>query len=130
MSEVDKWSISKLDSSNWMTWKFQMKHLLLARGLWGLVDGTAVLCDNPSAQQEADFKKRSQKAFSTIVMSISSSVLYLITSFEEPADAWMALRDHFEQDTLVNKLMLKKQHFRMEMKQGTSMEVHIKNIKS
>ena len=107
-----------------------MKHLLLARRLWGLVDGTEVIRDISSAQQEADFKKRSQKAFSTIVMSISSSVLYLITSFEEPADAWMALRDHFEQDTLVNKLMLKKQHFRMEMKQGTSMEVHIKNIKS
>jgi len=91
MPEVDKWSIDKLDSSNWMTWIFQMKHLLLARGLWGLVDGTEVLQDNLSAQQEADFKKRSQKAFSTIVMSISSSVLYLITSFEEPEDAWMAL---------------------------------------
>jgi len=106
-----------------------MKHLLLARRLWGLVDGTEVIRDISSAQQEADFKKRSQKAFSTIVMSIhvSSSVLYLITSFEEPVDAWMALRDHFEQDTLVNKLMLKKQYFRMEMKEGTSMEeVHIK----
>jgi len=43
MSEVDKWSIDKLDSLNWMTWKFQMKHLLLARGLWELVDGTEVL---------------------------------------------------------------------------------------
>ena len=34
--------------------------------------------------------------------------IYLITSCEEPAAAWTSLRDHFERDTLVNTLMLKK----------------------
>jgi len=129
MAEVDKWSIDKLDSSNWMTWKFQIKHLLLAKDLWGFIDGTEVLPEDASAQQAADFNKKSQKAFSTIVMSISSSQLYLITSCEGPRRAWVALRSHFERDTLVNKLMLKKQYFRMEMKEGTSMEAHIKNMK-
>ena len=62
-------------------------------------------------------------------MSISSSQLYLITSCEEPAAAWTTLQDHFERDTLVNKLMLKKQYFRMEMKEDTSVEEHIKNMK-
>ena len=129
MAEVDKWSIDKLDSSNWTTWKFQMKHLLLAKGLWGIVNGTEVLRENPTAQQEAEFTKKSQKAFSTIVMSISSSQLYLITSCEEPTAAWTTLRNHFERDTLVNKLMLKKQYFRMQMKEDTSVEEHIKNMK-
>ena len=129
ISEVDKWMIDKLDSSTWMTWKFQIKHLLLAKELWGFIDGTEVLQENASAQQRADYNKRSQKAFSTIVMSISSSQLYLITSCEDAARAWTALRNHFERDTLVNKLMLKKQYFRMGMKDGTSMEAHIKNMK-
>ena len=71
MVEADKWSIDKLDSSNWTTWKFQMKHLLLAKGLWGLIDGLEVLEESPMVQQEANFKKSSQKAFSTIVMSVS-----------------------------------------------------------
>ena len=62
-------------------------------------------------------------------MSMESSQLYLVTSFEEPVGAWKALADHFERDTLVNKLMLKKQYFRMEMKEGTSMEEHIKRMK-
>ena len=95
----------------------------------GFIDGTEVLPEDTSAQQAADFNKKSQKAFSTIVMLISSSQLYLITSCEGPRRAWVALRSHFEQDTLVNKLMLKKQYFRMEMKEGTSMEAHIKNMK-
>ena len=46
----EKWSIDKLDGSNWITWKFQMRHLLLAKGLWGHVDGTAVLAENANAQ--------------------------------------------------------------------------------
>ena len=129
MADVDKWSIEKLDSSNWMTWKFQIKHLLLAKDLWGFIDGTEVLQDDASAQQQADFKKTSQKAFSTMVMSVSSSQLYLITSYEEPRRAWTALKNHFERDTLVNKLILKKQYFRMEMAEGTSMEAHIKTMK-
>ena len=108
MAEIDKWSIDKLDSSNWMTWKFQIKHLLLAKDLLGLVDGMEVLQDDASAQQWVDFNKGSQKAFSTMVMSVSSSQLYLITSYEEPRRAWTALRNHFERDTLVNKLILKK----------------------
>ena len=129
MAEIDKWLIDKLDSSNWMTWKFQIKHLLLAKDLWGFVDGTEVLQGDASAQRRADFNKRSQKAFSIIVMSVSSSQLYLITTYEDPARAWTALRNHFERDTLVNKLILKKQYFRVEMAEGTSMEAHIKTMK-
>ena len=106
-----------------------MKHLLLAKDLWGIVDGSEVSAPGDSAAQKAEFKKRSQKALSTIVMSVASSQLYLITSCEEPASAWVALRNHFERETLVNKLMLKKQYFRMEMKEGTSIEAHIKDMK-
>ncbi len=28
----EKWSIDRLDGTNWTTWKFQMRHLLLAPG--------------------------------------------------------------------------------------------------
>ena len=74
------WSIDKLDSSNWTTWKFQIKHLLLARGLWGLVKGTEQLQD-------------------------------------------------FERDMLVNRLLLKKQYLCTDMKEGSSVEQHIKTMK-
>uniref|UniRef100_A0A1X7TJH6 Reverse transcriptase Ty1/copia-type domain-containing protein n=1 Tax=Amphimedon queenslandica TaxID=400682 RepID=A0A1X7TJH6_AMPQE len=80
-------------------------------------------------QQEADFRKRSQRALSNLVMSISSSLIYLITTCEDPKAAWDALKGHFERDLLVNKLMLKKRYFQMEMKEGTSVEAHIKSMK-
>ena len=106
-----------------------MKHLLLAKGLWGVVDGSDVLADGANAQATTDYRKRTQKAFTSIVMAVGTSQLYLITSTESPRDAWDILRNHFERDTLANKLFLKKQYFWNEMKEGTSMEAHLKHMK-
>ena len=39
----EKWSIEKLNESNWNAWNFQMKHLLMAKGLRSLVDGSEAL---------------------------------------------------------------------------------------
>ena len=125
----EKWSIEKLNGSNWNTWKFQMKHLLMAKGLWSLIDGSEVLASEASAAAEALFQSRLHKAFSTIVLAIDSAQLYLVTSCEDPKQAWNALKTHFERETLPNKLLLKKQYFCSEMKEGTSVDQHLKHMK-
>ena len=125
----EKWSIEKLDGSNWNSWKFQRKHLLMAKGLWSLIDGSEVLASEASVAAEALFQSRLHKAFSTIILAIDSAQLYLVTSCEEPKQAWNALKNHFERETLANKLLLKKQCFRSEMKEGTSVDQHLKHMK-
>ena len=45
-SVEEKWSIDKLDGLNWITLKFQMCHLLLAKGLWKYVDGMEVVAED------------------------------------------------------------------------------------
>ncbi|CAB3979998.1 Hypothetical predicted protein [Paramuricea clavata] len=125
----EKWSIDKLDGSNWSTWKFQMKHLLLAKGLWGFVDGSEEVAGSASGETAAQFCSKAQRAFSTIVLAIKSAPLYLVSSCENPKQAWDALKNNFERDTLANKLFLKKRYFRTEMIEGTSMEKHLKHMK-
>ena len=126
----DKWIVDKLSGSqNWITWKFQLKHLLLAKGLWKYVDGSAVLAEDATEEQRTKHQSESQKAFSTIAMSVNASQLYLITSCEEPKEAWDVLKKHFERDTLANKLFLKKQYFRREMSEGSSIDAHLKEMK-
>ena len=107
MSE-DKWTVNKLDGSNWTTWKFQMQHFLLAKGLWGHVDETDVLASGASEAVRTEFKQKAQRAFSTIVMAVSTPQLYLVTACNEPKEVWDKLSDHFECETLANKLFLKK----------------------
>ena len=67
--------------------------------------------------------------FSSMVISASLSQLYLINLYEELRRSWTALRNYFERDTLVNKLIPKKQYFRMKMAEGTSMEAQIMTMK-
>ena len=102
--ESDKWTIDKIDGSNWITWKFQLKHILLAKGLWKYVDGSAVLAEDATVEQQAKYRSESQKAFSVIVMSVATSQLYLITSYESPKEAWDVLKKHFERETLAGSL--------------------------
>ena len=87
----ERWTIEKLDGkTNWNTWKFQMKHILLVKDLWGFVDGTEpihVPTEAEVAEVKADYQKGSQKAFSVIALAITSSPLYLLTSCEQLKEA-------------------------------------------
>lgn len=126
----DRWSIDKLNHNNYQTWKFQIKHLLKAKDLYNIVDGSETA---PAAAAEANVKARYQQrynmAFSTIVLSVSTELLYLITDTEEPTTAWKKLQNHFERNTLANKLFLKKKYFRTVMKEGTPISNHLKYMK-
>ena len=64
--------------------------------------------------KQTEFQKKSQRAFSTIFMAIDTSQLYLVISYDQPKDAWDALRNHFEHETLADKLFLKK-YFRAQI---------------
>lgn len=88
-----------------------------------------MLAEGATAEARTEFRKKSQKALSTIIMAISTPKLYLVTSCEQPKDVWDTLRKHYERETLANKLFLKKKYFRMEMKEGMSVEAHIKQMK-
>ena len=55
----EKWSIDKLSGTNWATWKFQMKHLLLAKELWGVVSGSETLDEGADADVRSNFGKKS-----------------------------------------------------------------------
>jgi len=86
------------------------------------MDGSEVLAQDGNDRARAEFNTKSLKEFSTIALAVSTPQFYLITSLDKLKDTRDALRCHFERDTLANRLFLKKQYFKTEMKEGTSME--------
>ena len=123
----DKLFIEKLSGpENWATWKFQIEHFLKAKGLWSMVMETDTVAADANAQTRAEFQKRKERAFSVLVLNVSTPQLYLITSCQTPKEAWDTLRGHFERDTLANKLFLKKKYFRCEMKDEENITEHLK----
>ena len=85
-----------------------------------------MLEEGAMAESLTIFCQESQTALSTIILAISTPKLYLVTSCEQPNDVWDTLRKHYEHKTLAYKLFLKKKYFRMEMKEGMTVEAHIK----
>lgn len=128
--EDQKLVIDKLSATNYSTWKFKLKHLLIAKELFGYCDGST---EEPAGDATAAVKKayslNSQKALSQIVLAVSDEFIYLITECETPKEAWDKLQSHFERDTLANRIYLKKQYFRAVMKDGECVEVHLKRMK-
>ena len=63
--DTDKWTVDKLKSDNYKNWKFQMKHLLWAKGFYEIVTGAE---KEPATgdKEIADFKKRTVKAVSVV----------------------------------------------------------------
>ena len=96
-------------SQNWITWKFQLKHILLTKGLYGSMSMDLLCLVGGATAERAKHQSESQKALSIITLSVSTSQLYLITSCGEPKEAWDVLEKHFERETLSNQL--KKQYF-------------------
>ena len=74
-----------------------MYHLLLAKGLWKYVDGSAALAE------DADERVCAEVPESRVYTA--KPQVYRVTSCETPKDIWDALRRHFERDTLSNKTL-------------------------
>lgn len=87
------------------------------------------LAPDANAAAQDEFTKQREKAFSMLVLNVSTPQLYLITSCQTPKEVWTTLKGHFERDTLANKLFLKKNYFRCEMKEGDGLTEHLKQMK-
>ena len=85
---------------------------------WGVVDGSDTLEDSARRRTWQIFTSKLRKEFSIIVLAVK--------------EAWDALKKYFERGTLANynKLSSRKQYFFSEMKEGTTMQQHLKHERS
>ena len=67
--------IDKLNRNNWSTWEFQMRHFLMAKGLWGAVEGSEVLADDATAAVQAPYHTRLQKSTEKEIQKLKMKML-------------------------------------------------------
>ena len=128
MAEVKTVSIVPLNESNYGTWKIQCRMALTKDGLWGIVSGT----EAPPAEADADkfrkFVARRDRALAIIVLSVDPSLLYLLGEPEDPGTVWKKLADQFQKKTWSNKLALRRRLNNLRLKEGESVQKHVKAI--
>ena len=116
--------IVPLNGVNYSTWKVQCRMALVREGLWGIVSGT----ERASAEEgegRQKFLTRQDRALATIV---EPSLLYLIGEPENPIVVWQKLQDQFQKKTWANKLALRRKLHSLQLKNGESVQAHIKSM--
>ncbi len=129
MAESRTIAMVPLNGSNYRTWKVQCKMALMKDGLWGIVNGTETAPDATThAELHAKFVQRRDRALGTIVLFVDSSLLYLLGEPEDPVKAWTTLSEQFDRKTWANKLELRRKLFSLRLKEGGSVQEHIKHM--
>ena len=119
--------IVSLNGLNYATWRVQCQMALIRDGLWGIVSETEQ-APEPDApvDRRVKFASRHDRALATIVLAVEPSLLYLLGNPEDPIVVWKKLRDQFQKKTWVNRLALHRKLHTLQLKDGESVQDHIK----
>ena len=119
--------IVPLAGANFPTWKIQCKMSLIKDGLWGNVDGS----EEAPAEADGAYSKyisRKNRALAIIVLSIDPSLLYLLGDPTDLTAVWERLSTQFQKKTWANKLALRRRLDSLQLKEGQSVQEHVKAL--
>ena len=98
---------------------------LMKDGLWSIVSGSERPSNPANANKHTKLAARRDHALATIVLSVESSLLYLIGDPKDPIIVWQKVADQFQKKTWANKLKLRRKLYSLRLKGGCVQE-HIK----
>ena len=125
MSE-NKSTIVPLNGTNYATWKVQCHMALMKENLWGFVDDTEGVPNQSDVQGYAKYSSRKNCALATVVLSIDPKQLYLLGDPTDPKEVWEKLAFQFQKKSWVNKLQLRRKLYSLRLREGDSMQDHVK----
>ncbi|KAK3888840.1 hypothetical protein Pcinc_007106 [Petrolisthes cinctipes] len=101
---------------------------LIKEDVWSLVDGTEPLPDPTDTNKYSKYVLKKNKALAIVVLSVDPKLLYLLGEPEDPKEVWNKLADQFQKKTWSNKLQLRRRLYALRLKEGGSVQEHIKTM--
>ena len=123
------YKVEKLNGNNYQ-WKFSTRMYLLGKDLWDIVDGSEVLGENATEDEQKKFKKRENLAISLVSLSVCPSLHIYIRNAKSSKEAWESLANRFEEKTLSRKIHYRRKLYSARMEKTITMETHINNLKT
>ena len=80
------------------------------------------------AEKRAKFMTKRDRALAVIVLSVDPTLLYLLGDPDDPVVVWRKLADQFQKKTWANKLGLRKRLYSSRLKEGDSVQEHIRKL--
>ena len=129
-------SLPKLEGlSNYTRWAGALRLTLEAYDLWDIVDGTREQPPTPSsdkgkeketsAEEVAKWRKLDSKAKATIMFSVLDDDLTTVTDAASSKEAWQALKDLYDRDTVNTTINLLKNVTERKLVDGASLQDHL-----
>ena len=118
-------NVVPLNGTNYPTWKIQCRMALMKEGLWRIVTGQET-APTGSETERAKFGARRDRALGTVVLSVDTSLLYLVGDPEDPVVVWKKLADQFEKKAWATRLDLRRKLHSLRLNDGDSVQEHIK----
>ena len=125
MAEITK--IEHLNGRNYQSWKYNMKLVLMERGLWRFIEGTEVAPVSGTATAAAinAYRLRSDKVYSLIALSVEKNLQVHISTTTDPKTAWETLKNQFECISIAQVVRLNRRFYAATMDEGTDILEHL-----
>ena len=124
MAEITK--IEPLSGKNYQSWKYNIKLVLMERGLWGFVEGTENAPNSTATDAVRNaYRLCSDKAYSLIALSVDKSLQVHVSSTIDPRAAWEMLQKQFECVSIAQIVRLNRKFYAATMKEGTDLMEHL-----
>ena len=122
--------IKKLDGTNYQSWKFQMKLVLMEKDLWGFIEDVEVNVATDSPEVQGKFRSRSNKAYSLIALSIETSLQPHIVTTTNPREAWCILENLFSFVSVTQIVRLNRKFYAASLEEASDLMIHITEMTS
>ena len=116
MTEINK--IEPLTGRNYRSWKYNIKLVLMERGLWKIADGTERKPETTDEKVKKAWDLRSDKAYSLIALSVAKEIQVHLTATTDAHEAWNILKEHFEVVSITQIVRLTKRFYHATMEEG------------
>ena len=92
------YEIVLFNGNNYHSWKFQMKMVLMSKGLWSIVTGTDAEPQGPGVteREKQNWKNRQDIAYSTIALAVEPKQQTYVPHTDNAKKAWDDLAKRFE----------------------------------
>ena len=130
MAESNTLKIEKLNGNNFATWKYNVKLLLMQKGLWNIAQGKETKPDiktEDATKAESiklmnDWELRSDQAYSIIAINIDKFLQVHVQSTTDPKEAWNFLKKQFEMTSISHIVRLSRRFYASTMREDEDLE--------
>ena len=132
MSSFAVSKIEKLGGRNYQSWKYNVKLVLMERGLWGFTQEgqeTPPAADASAAVRNT-FRLWSDKAYSLIALNIEKDLQIHISSVTDPFTTWKNLQKQFEFVSVTQIVGLNRRFYAASMKDDADLIQHLTHMTS